>query len=46
LKENEELCLNHGLFIERDGDEEKELGREENDGNESNYFNDSNENQE
>jgi hypothetical protein len=44
LKENEELCLNNGLFIESDDDEEKELGRDEKDGNELNYSNDSNDN--
>jgi vesicular inhibitory amino acid transporter len=44
LKDNEEICSNNGLFIESDDNEEKELRREENDGNESTYSNDSNEN--
>jgi hypothetical protein len=34
----------HGLFIESDDDEEKDLGRDENDGNESDFSNDSHDN--
>jgi len=35
-----------GFYIESDEDEEKVLGREENDGNESDYSNGSDENEE
>ncbi|KAK2400424.1 amino acid transporter AVT1C [Trifolium repens] len=34
----------HGLFIESDDDEEKDLGRDQNDGNESDFSNDSHDN--